>query len=130
LSPLLFTLFFDQLYFYIQSQLNQVGRGSNIDLVNFLSLQVWLLMFADDIVLLALSMPKLSSLYEYVRSFCSNCGLSVNSAKTKLMVSGPASSDYPCAIPVCMGSSFFEVVHSFKYLGLHFDCSASTKNML
>jgi hypothetical protein len=53
LSPLLFSIFFDRLYSFIHEQLKKVGRSINKGLVQFMTMQIWLLMFADDLVLIA-----------------------------------------------------------------------------
>ncbi len=48
------------------------GRALNRDLAMFLSTSMWLLMFADDIVLMATSMSKLQALFAHVVTFCAD----------------------------------------------------------
>ncbi len=70
LSPLLFSIYFDCLYAYIKNKLDAKGRHAHRDLVAFLSVQIWLLMFTDDIVLIATSFARLQELFAFTQEFC------------------------------------------------------------
>lgn len=87
-------------------------------------------MFADDIVLLAESMERMTTLFDAVSSFCSANALHISSDKTKLMLCGSLKGTIPTGQRVCLGAFAFEVVDSFKYLGLTFDHIASPKRMV
>jgi hypothetical protein len=114
-------LFIDRLYFYIRDELASLGRGANKGLIDFLSLQLWLLLFADDLVLLATSFSMLSTLFQYVCDFCDANSLSINASKTELLVCGPDASNYSRNVAVRLGDHSIKVTTSFKYLGLQFD---------
>lgn len=87
-------------------------------------------MFADDLVLLATSMDTLQLLFGHVQYFCTEEALTINADKTKLLICGPAARLFPSGGLVSFGDLHFQVVCSFKYLGLHFDSLASSKHML
>ena len=97
-----------------------------------------LLLFADDIVL-ASTDPKLSQrLLNALSDWCTASGLCVNTDKTRTLVGGVV----PRANSAGNGSfahhnyeldyrgTLIPVVRLFKYLGLHFDGSSSTRSML
>jgi hypothetical protein len=90
LSPLLFSIYFDRLYHHIEAMLAAQGRGSNQGLVTFLTTQLFLLVFADDIVVLATTYSKLTQLFGAVHSFCGQEQLVISEEKTKLLVCGDA----------------------------------------
>jgi hypothetical protein len=54
------------------------GRGANRNTIDFLTTQLWLLMFADDIVLIGTSYARLSTLFGYTDDFCAANDLSIN----------------------------------------------------
>jgi hypothetical protein len=60
-------------------------------------------MFADDIVVISLTMDKLQSLFGHVSDFCGQQELSINSSKTELMVCGPSVAAYPLNALVTFG---------------------------
>lgn len=89
-----------------------------------------MLLFADDVVLLAESLAKLQQIFGFFNDFCTSHKLTINADKTKLLVAGIVD-------PVCAPSSFvsfgdkrFECVDRFKYLGVVFDRRASCRTML
>ena len=97
-----------------------------------------LLLFADDIVL-ASTEPKLSQrLLNGLRDWCTASGIAVNTDKTKTLVGGvvPRGNDAGNKAfahhnyVLDYGGTPIPVVRLFKYLGLHFDGSSSTRSML
>lgn len=98
-----------------------MGRGSNKGLVDFLSMQLWLLLFADDIVLLATTWDMMSTLFTYVCEFCVGNELVINASKTELMVCGVDAPKYNSRPTVQLGDYVIKVATTFRYLGVHFD---------
>ncbi len=70
-SPELFTLFFDRVYPYILEYFNTRNiDGSKHRYYTIASLQLFLLAFADDLVLIAPSPADLQKLIDCFASFC------------------------------------------------------------
>ena len=80
LSPLLFGLFMDALEHYLAEH----APGAGVDLaVGFI---VALLMYADDITLLATSEQDLQRLLDALHAFCGDMGMQISLEKTKIVV--------------------------------------------
>ena len=80
------------------------------------------LLFADDSTLLALDPQTLQALLKEIEQFCSDWGMIVNVAKTKVVVFRKGEDSDPIPRFTLSGQEV-EVVQSFKYLGLHFHCT-------
>ena len=78
LSPLLFSLFVEDLELFLQER---VTAGLSIDDINLI-----LLLFADDMVLLGNSSEDLQNSLNRLHMYCSEWGLTVNTSKTKIVV--------------------------------------------
>ena len=59
-----------------------------------MSLQLWLLLFADDLVLLSTTFNMISKLFDMVESFCNDNALNISVSKTELMVCGKKADEY------------------------------------
>ncbi|MCO5579440.1 hypothetical protein L7F22_033295 [Adiantum nelumboides] len=111
-SPTLFGLCIDQLEDFVGHVLEEEKDKPSIGAFTLL-----LLMYADDVVLFGYSIHALQKLLHSVHAFCDATGLSVNVAKTKvMMVRTHKTADQP--ILMYNGQSL-EVVDSFKYLGIN-----------
>ena len=75
LSPLLFTLFIDRFHDYIKSKAPGLG-------VRVGALMIAVLLFADDIVLLANSSTQLQQLLGLLEEFCDTMHMQVNMSKS------------------------------------------------
>lgn len=84
-SPLLFSLLFDRVAAYVQAAVGALPTAAG-DFYTFHTLQLLLLLFADDVALLARSEAGLGRLYRAFKGFCSQNHLTISSAKTKAMV--------------------------------------------
>ncbi|MCO5551454.1 hypothetical protein L7F22_004957 [Adiantum nelumboides] len=112
LSPTLFGLCINQLEDFVGHVLEEEKDKPSIGAFTLL-----LLMYADDVVLFGYSIHVLQKLLHSVHAFCDATGLSVNVAKTKvMMVRTHKTADQP--ILMYNGQSL-EVVDSFKYLGIN-----------
>ena len=78
LSQFLFSLFINDLEVYLQQ--NQ-DAGLSLE-----QLSIYLLLFADDAVILSDSIQGLQSSLNYLEMYCNKRNLSVNKTKTKIVV--------------------------------------------
>ena len=114
-SPILFSLFVNDL----ESNLRDYGVGINIQ-----NTIMKLLMFADDTVIFSESreglQAGLTSLYKY----CKKWGITVNAAKTKIVVFRKAGR-LPAKDIWRYGDQIIDIVSSFKYLGFNLTSGGS-----
>jgi hypothetical protein len=108
LSPLLFGIFMDEL----ETRLDSVASDDPLRLG---ILAVKILMYADDIVLLARSAKDLQTYMDVLGTFCETRQLTVNTEKTKVLVFG---SRQPHPNTFKIRGDAIEQVKSYKYLGL------------
>ena len=122
LSPLLFGIFIDEYASYLNSTLPQAGaRLGDMSIVP-------LLLYADDMVLVAESAEQLQQQLDNLHQWCTVRGMSVNSAKTEVVVFGnkaAVSSERQQTWKI--GSRDIKRTQAFKYLGIVFH---STKGVL
>jgi hypothetical protein len=76
------------------------------------------ILYADDLVLLALSAAGLQRQLDRLQRVASEFGLVINISKTKLMALGPRSPAPPTLPPLSLGAEPLEWVEEFRYLGL------------
>ena len=81
-------------------------------------IRVPLLLYADDIVLLAESRLELQHMLSVLEAFCSRNELVVNLSKSAAMVLEPRGRDTPVA--VCYLGREMPVVQEYRYLGVVF----------
>jgi hypothetical protein len=115
-SPLLFGLYLDAL----EGRLD----GRECDAPTLANVHVWLLLFADDIVLISESEVGLQQLLNTLQQFCNERGLIMNVAKTKAMVFNFVD---PCQKFVFKGD-VIEKVQTFKYLGILLETTPNLDN--
>lgn len=116
LSPILFSFYLNDLNDYLLSSSN---GGINInydvnDIVHYF--HMFLLMYADDIVLFADSKSKLQNLLNCYADYCERWELVINTSKTKVMIFGNKRGSPNFYIR----DTAIEIVTSFKYLGITF----------
>lgn len=88
-------------------------------------MQLLLLLFADDVALLARTRADLERIYLAFRTFCQANHLTISASKTKAFVVGSSEET-----ELCLGDDTFEVVTEFKYLGFMLDTRASAGHMI
>lgn len=120
LSPLLFGLFIDR----IEGHLEQHAHDTGVDLAGRV---VRVLLYADDLVLLATSPKDLQTQLDALHSFCTANSMTVNVSKTECVVFGPSHWKPPGASPPepplnkrsvwTYNGTLIPREHSFKYLG-------------
>ena len=83
---MLFSIFFDRVYHALHSHTTRHNnRGLYNTYCHFLTLQLTILLFADDVVLLAKSLDGLRSLLTSFSAFCTRHHLRINESKTEIM---------------------------------------------
>ena len=112
LSPTLFGVFIDQLHDLLEEM---GGAGSQLG-----ALAIQLLIFADDVVLLAHSQSDLQKHLLALEHFCKQSGMQVNMKKTKCLVLGTKQE-----LSLYFAGEKVEMVTSYKYLGVEFSQSMS-----
>ena len=112
LSPTLFAIFINDLAIEIKEKHKGVKLNENLN--------VPILLYADDIILLATSANELKNMIKTVYNWCIKWRLKVNSTKTKIMhfrgKKKPLTEE-----TFYYGYEKLEIVHSYKYLGTIFD---------
>ncbi|KAH7617055.1 putative LINE-1 retrotransposable element ORF2 protein [Nannochloris sp. 'desiccata'] len=125
LSPLLFGLYLDDW----DDELRAAAGANNSESTEFdfptlNNMPLRSLMYADDLVQAATSMPGLRKQMALLEDFSARWGLTVNASKTKLMLfSGIRSIKEEKAAVLYVDGETVEVVEQFKYLGTIFHCS-------
>ena len=84
-----------------------------------------LLLFADDVALLARTRSDLERIYLAFRTFCQANHLTISVSKTKAFVVGSGEET-----ELCLADDTFEVVTEFKYLGFMLDTRASAGRII
>lgn len=116
LSPFLFSMFLNDIEdMYVTSGLD----GIDVDMF-----KIFLILYADDIVLFANTKDELQSSLDMLYNYCNKWKLLVNSSKTKVLVfrkGGRLSAN----INFYYGESNLEIVNKFVYLGIVFTTTGS-----
>jgi hypothetical protein len=111
LSPTLFSIFINDLAI----ELENLGFGIPVDTLN-----VSILMFADDIVLLSESEDNLQFLLNYTKEWCQKWRLKINISKTKAMHFRKKRQTRTMR-KFYFGEDTVELVDQYKYLGIVLD---------
>lgn len=117
LSPILFSL-------YVNDLADALPHGVNVADIN-----VKILLYADDIVILSDSQAKLQQMIDALFSYCTMWCLKVNLNKSKIVVfrSGPRISSN---LNWKFGNDCIDIVNSYKYLGIDITYNLSFKKHL
>ena len=116
-SPNLFKLFINDLVDYIDTDVKPTLNNFHYNC----------LLYADDIVLLALSEEDLKKQVEGVEKFCKDWGLEVNTNKSKVMVFNTKGVEI--TTDVCFRGVKLENVSTYRYLGILFHISGKINFM-
>ena len=112
MSPLLFSLFIEDLELFLMKDLNSC---LTIDDITFI-----LLLFADDMALIGRSPAELQSQLNRLQDYCDYWGLKVNTVKTKIMVFRKRGRLHEQE-RWTYNDQVIEVVEDFNYLGVVFN---------
>ena len=114
LSPILFSIFIDGLARTVKGSKAGVRVGQQV---------LNILLFADDLVLIAQNQKELQMLLDIVYSYSAQWRFCFNIEKSKVLVF-TAKRSYPL-IKYFLGFEELEVVKEYRYLGLDFESSLS-----
>ena len=120
MSPELFKCFIHQL----SKDLNSI-EGLNVPLLG--TAKVTHLLWADDLVLLALDKGSLQAMLNVLHSYCLDWGLSVNVSKTAIMVFNSTGRLLKDSLHFTLGESVIPTAREYCYLGIKFTLSGSLK---
>ena len=119
LSPELFKIFIHDL----SSQLNEVLTDIPHLNDNLISHLLW----ADDLVLLALDERTLQTLLNILQNYCTKWGLTVNMKKTKIMIFNKGGKHLRPSMNLHLGEETLETCDTYCYLGIVFVPSGKFK---
>ena len=125
LSPLLFSMYLNDLQEYLQNfDVNGIKSISD-DIENELNLylKLFLLLYADDTILLSETSTDLQLLLDKFCFYCTKWKLKININKTKVMVFSKCR--IPDTLKFFINNEELEIVKSYKYLGILFSKSGS-----
>ena len=108
-SPLFFSIFVNDLV----NEIRQVGGG-----IQICEKLISILLFADDIVLLADSKEELQDMLTVLSKFTARWRLRVNKKKTKIIVFDPSRKVTDLREKLWYNNEVIEVVNEYKYLGV------------
>ena len=125
LSPLLFSIFLNDLEDFLRQNGNINGvfcASDNVNDTMYIFLKVFVLLYADDTVIIAESAEDLQNALTAYASYCETWKLLVNSSKTKIVIfSKGRFQNYNFVL----NNETLEIVKEFKYLGILFSRSGS-----
>lgn len=117
LSPVLFSLYLNDLHNHLPGGISVAGTVVKV------------LLYADDIVLLAESPTILQEMIDVLYSYCSQWSLKVNLDKSKIMVFRECTR-ISRDISFTYGNNLIEIVNEYKYLGIILKYNLSFKKHL
>ena len=120
LSPEQFKIYINDL----SASLNNI-KGTAVPLLN--NKRVTHLLWADDLVLLALNKETLQKQLDVLCNYCVEWGLSVNMKKTAVMVFNKTGRILNCSRGFTFNNTEIDTVNSYCYLGVMFILSGSFK---
>ena len=109
ISPLLFSLFINDLEIYLHENPNAT--------ISLDQLSLYLLLFADDAVIFSESVEGLQTSLDSLESYCKKWNLQVNISKTKIMVFRKGGNLRQNEKWTYVGENI-EIVNNFNYLGI------------
>ena len=123
LSPTLFSLYINDL----ANEIKQMNLGVDID-----ELQLSILLYADDVALIAPDADSLQLMLDKLNEWCCKWRLTVNNDKTKIIHFRPASVQL-CNNQFSCGNASIQLTDKYKYLGLwlqeHLDMKYATSEL-
>ena len=114
LSPTLFNLFINDL--------PGILAKCNCDPVSLNTIEINVLMYADDMLLLSKSSTGLKRSLKVIDTYCRKWKLSINTNKTQIMIFNKRKIN---DISFELGGNFLEVVKTYNYLGIRISSSGS-----
>ena len=125
MSPLLFSILIDRLEYILDTATPDSGSQLEQGVIKLGALRLLVLLFADDMVLLAETRELLQLQLRVLEGFCASNSLKVHTGKTKVMAMNGA----PLETDFEYNRQVLERVRNFCYLGLEFDQYVSCRTM-
>ena len=124
LSPVLFSLFLNDLESYLESKNNSgiTEDVENHDIDAFVYIKILTLLYEDDTVLIAQEPESLQKSLDHFHAYCSKWKLKINHDKSKIITFGSRTNN---ALVFNLGPHELEIVDHYKYLGVYFSKSGS-----
>ena len=85
-SPLLFSLLFNRVAAAMASCVSALGRGGHQHFYQYLGFLLCILLFADDVALIAEDASSLRTLFTAFHRFCMASHLTISPGKTKVLI--------------------------------------------
>ena len=124
LSPVLFSLFLNDLHSYLH-----INGSVGVELINpdtaILWLKLLVLLYADDTVIVSSSASDLQNSLNTFHNYCKNWYLNINITKTKVIIFGARQTrnfNFKC------GNNTIEITKTYHYLGVTFSSNGSFLN--
>ena len=121
MSPILFSLYFDQLI----SRLRHIGMGYHMN-----GLFTGVFIYADDITLLAPSRASLALMLKQCESLSRTHDILFNASKTKYMVFKRRDIVHVNVAPLYFDGSPINCVHEYDLLGITLSSNRTTDNVI
>ena len=125
LSPALFAVYLNDLQHFLEGKDLQGMQSISSDLENELTvyLKIFLLLYADDTVLLSESSTDLQNMLNNFVDYCDKWQLKINTSKTKVLIFSRGS--IPKNLHFYIRNTELEIVKNYKYLDIFFARSGS-----
>jgi len=112
LSPILFSLFLNDLENFLQSKIDGINVKEDITVL----LKLFILLYADDTVIFSDNKADLQNALTYFKEYCDRWKLNINVTKTKIMIIGKGRITRNLTFSI--GDKDVEIVDGYKYLGV------------
>ncbi|MCG7875884.1 MAG: reverse transcriptase family protein [Candidatus Thiodiazotropha endolucinida] len=122
LSPALFSIFLNDLEDHLTRDENEGLSFEHPNGSTFELIKVFVLLYADDTVILAETAEKLQKSIDSFNRYCALWKLKVNESKTKVVIFGARKTD---SFSFNIGDTPLEIVDNYKYLGTYFSKTRS-----
>ena len=110
---------------YLLELSEDLNKTANVESPELHSTRLTHLLWADDLVLLALDRSSLQKLIETVHTYCCSWGLSVNIGKTAVLVFNKSGRQLKVSFGLNYGSTKIPSGKEYCYLGITFSLSGS-----
>ena len=134
LSPLLFTIYLNDFEYYVSRQYRGLAQLSHDISLNLsdddveIFLRLYVLLYADDTIVMAESPQELQLALNAVCDYCHSWKLKVNTDKTKIMIFSKGKvKNFPV---FGFGTDTIKVVDDYVYLGVKFNYNGSFKKAI
>ena len=129
LSPLLFSFYLNDLNNYLSNSQNEGVTVNYSDEDSTLYLQILVMLFADDTIILAQSPESFQKSLDDFQDYCTQWKLKINTTKTKVIIFGSNRRSWP-NYNFNLGGSNLEIVEKYKYLGIYFTPNGNFKTAI